>query len=282
MPGPFGDVPKAHEDALRRNTRSRGISAPPPIRRSPRLAGIPADSDFVLSSKRFFTPEGLGIHSTVVFDRKKGEWRGEWAYRVNKNTRKKPFFPGQIIQAFDAHPQTVLDKTLDDPCIAQVAAGPVFAKVRAMIVINLTADGIFCLPMYTSKPGKSKPAQRLAEMASICDDNKWKGRTPWAGQPLQMTIYSPRDSPNRSLIELLQPVHVLSASRIIPIGFISGGEYARLMRLLHHKETQARAAAFHVYGETYLPITGWAPKPRIHRPYPKAKANMHNRTGMRW
>ena len=282
MPGPFGDVPKALEDALRSTTRSRGRSAPPPVRRSLRLAGVPADSDFGLSSQRFFTPEGLEIHSTIVFDRKKGEWSGEWAYRVNKNTRKKPFFPGQIIQAFDAHPQTVLDKTLDDPCIAQVAAGPVFAKMRAMIVINLTADGMSCLPMYTSKPDKSKPAQKLAEMASICDDNEWKGRTSWAGQPLQMTIYSLGDWPHRSLIELLQPVHVLSVSRIIPIGYISGGEYARSMRLLHHKETQARTAAFRVYGEQYLPITRWAPKPRIHKPYSKAKTNMHNRTGMRW
>lgn len=282
MPGPFGTVPKALEEALRRTTRSRGTSVPPSTRRSPRLAGIPVDSDYGLSSKHNFTPEGIEIHSTVVFNRTKGDWCGEWAYRVNPRTRKKAFFPGQIIQAFDAHPQTVLNKTLDDPEVAQVAAGPVFAKMRAMIVINLTADGIFCLPMYTWKPGKSKSKQRLAEMASICDDSAWKGRTFWAGQPLRMTVSKLEDGPQRSLIDLLQPVHVLSVSRIIPIGFISGGEYARLMRLLHHKETQARAAAFHVYGETYLPVTGWKPTPGINKPYSKAKANMYSRTGMRW
>lgn len=282
MPGPFGDVPKTLDDALRRTTRSRGISAPPPIRRSLRLAGIPAESDFGLMTKHHHTPEGVEIHSTIAFDRKKGEWRGEWAYRVNKNSRKKAFFPGQIIQAFDAHPQTVLDKTLDDPEIAQVAAGPVFAKMRAMIVINLTADGLFCLPMYTSKPNKSKPKERLAEMASICDDSAWKGRTPWAGKPLRMTVFSAPNSPQRSLIELLQPVYVPSVSRIISIGYISGGEYARLMRLLHYKETRARAAAFHVYGQSYFPMTGWRPTPNIHKPYSIFKQRMHNRTDMRW
>ena len=174
MPGPFGYIPKAVADGLRRSTRSRGSSVPP-VRRSPRLAGVPAESDLGLSMKHHWTPEGYEVRSSVVYNKKTRLWCGEWAYRVTQHTRKKKFFPGQIIQAFDAHPQTVLDKTLDDPEVARVAAGPVFAKMRAMIVINLTVDGMFCLPMYTWKPDKKRPAARLAEMASICDDNQWNG-----------------------------------------------------------------------------------------------------------
>jgi hypothetical protein len=66
------------------------------------------------------------------------------------------------------------------------------------------------------------------------------------------------------------------------IGYMSGGEYARLMRLLTYKETQARTSAFQVYGEPYFPSFMWRPTPVRGRPYSLAKTRMHHETHMRW
>jgi hypothetical protein len=123
----FGHTPGGH-------ARPSHIASVPPIRRSARLAGEPPDCDLALYRCDYWTPEGLWIESTRVHNRTKRRWEGDWAYRVNKNTRKKVFFPGQIVLATDPHPQTILSRTLDDPEVAQTVCGPISAKLRAMII----------------------------------------------------------------------------------------------------------------------------------------------------
>lgn len=259
-------------------------SAPPSVQRSARLAGEPAGSGLSLSRQKFLTPEGIEVDSLVVYDGDTDEWKGDWAYRVNKNTRKKAFFPGQIIMAIDSHPNTVLeDSPLTSEDIEQTACAPIFAKMRAMIVIHLTYNGLLCLPMYTYKD-QTMPHARCQEVASITNNSKWSGVTPWAGFPLRMKVSGPGQSgPRNAFIELLQPVHVLPASRIIPIGYMTGGEYARLMRLLTYTETHTRAEAFWVYKEAYVPDWKWKPTPGPYwKKYSLFKNRMDKKTDMRW
>jgi hypothetical protein len=276
--GPFGPIPRG---LLRSGSPSRGTSVPP-LRRSARLAGEPPDHEFGLWVKHGWTPEGIEIDSTVKVNRKTGTLHGDWAYRVNKHSRRKAFYPGQIILATDAHPQTVLDKKLDDPNVAQTACGPTFAKLRAMIVIYHTFNGLLCLPMYTVNEGVTLPAARYAELASISNDKRWDGKTPWASLPLRMKVWGGKTPIQYSLVELLRPVHVLTASRIIDIGFMCGGEYAKLLRLHLYRELMAKRMAYQTYQETYSPSLEWQPTRGQRQPFTVAENRMQHKTHMRW
>jgi hypothetical protein len=195
----FGHTPGGH-------ARPSQTASVPPIRRSARLAGEPPDCDLALYRCDYWTPEGLWIESTRVHNRMKRRWEGDWAYRVNKNTRKKAFFPGQIVMATDPHPQTLLNRTLDNPEVAQTACGPISAKLRAMIVINNKSSGMLCLPMYTHSHNNNLSPARYEELVSISRNYSWAGKTPWAGPPLHMTLRG--KWAENSLIELLQSVHI--------------------------------------------------------------------------
>lgn len=276
--GPFGPIPKA---LLRSGNPSRSTSVPP-LRRSARLAGEPPDHEFGLCVTHGWTPEGIEIDSTVKFNRKTGTVHGDWAYRVNKYSRRKAFYPGQIIQATDAHPQTILDKKLDDPNVAQTACGPIFAKLRAMVVLHHTFNGLLCLPMYTVKEGVTLPAARYEELASISDDKKWIGKTPWAGPPLRMKVWGGQPENQYSTIELLLPVHVLITSRITNIGYMCGGEYAKLLKLHLYRELMAKRMAYQAYSETYTPSLTWRPTPGRKEKLTAAEQRMQYKTHMRW
>jgi hypothetical protein len=275
MTGHFAHKVKAIGGA--RVSRSASV---PPTRRSARLAGEPPDHDLSLSRSDYWTPEGLYIESTVVHNRTKGRWEGDWAFRVKKESRKKAFYLGQIVMATDPHPQTILSRKLTDREVAQTICGPISAKMRAMVVINLTCNGLLCLPMYTHSKNNNLSQARYEELVSISQSYTWPGKTPWAGLPLHMTLRG--NYASISFIELLQPVHILAESSINDIGFIPGGEFAKLMRLLTYRETQARKTAFQVYGEPYIPSFMWKPTPGKRTPYTPAKGRMQNQTLMRW
>lgn len=273
---PFGHTLKSIASAKMRPSRDASV---PPVRRSARLAGESPENDLGLSEQTSTTPEGVEVKSLVILNRAKGTWEGDWAYRVDKNTRKKAFYPGQIIQAIDPHPQTYLNVELHDKNIGQTACAPIFAKMRAMIVLHRTYDGLLCLPMYTHKHKKKLARAKYDQLVSISNDKKWDGKTPWAGPPLRMRV---SDHSQHSLIELLQPVHVRAESRIIPVGYMCGGEYAKLVKLLTYKEIEARQTAFKVYGEKYSPDLEWQPTPGKDTQYTPVEQRMQSRTHMRW
>lgn len=85
---------------------------------------------------------------------------------------------------------------------------------------------------------------KCIEIAGI-SDVKWPGITPRTGDPLQMKVSAQR----RSFIELLQPAHVRTESRIITIRFTTGGECTTLIRLIVYVEHQTRVGACWVYGQ---------------------------------
>jgi hypothetical protein len=151
--------------------------------------------------------------------------------------------------------------------------------MRAMIVLHNTYNGLLCLPMYTHNKRKKLLPAKYDQLVSITNDKKWDGKTPWAGPPLKMHV---PDQLQHSLIELLQPVHVRAESRIMAIGYMCGGEYAKLVKLLTYKEIEARTTAFKVYGEKYIPELGWQPTPGKDNPYTDVEQRMQCRAYMRW
>jgi hypothetical protein len=110
---------------------------------------------------------------------------------------------------------------------------------------------MLCLSMYTHSKNNNLLQARYGELVSISQTYTWSGKTPWAGIPLHMTLRG--NTADNSFIELLQPLHILAESSVNDIGFMPGGEYAKLMRLLTYRETEARKTAFQVDGEPYIP-----------------------------
>ncbi|CAD0083546.1 unnamed protein product [Aureobasidium vineae] len=92
-------------------------------------------------------------------------------------------------------------------------------------------------------------------------------------------MYGGSQYANNSFVELCQPVHVLAQSGIKDIGYISGEEYARLIRLLEYKENEARRDAFQLYQAQYFTNQMWTPGARFRSFH---KAQMHRVTDMRW
>lgn len=253
----------------------------PPLRRSARLAGEPPGHEWELRYEKF-SQNGVVVERRVKWNRYESKSHGDWAYRVDKNTRKKAFFPGQLILAMDPHPQTVLTKSLDDKEVAQTDCGPLHAKMRPMVVINNTQNGVLCLPMTTLSTTARLSETRMRELVSISRGFPADGLTPWAGRPLHMTMYGGGEYPEGSFTDLCQPVHVLAQSRIKNVGYISGGEYAKLIRLLAYKENEARRAAFLLYEAQYFPNQMWAPEGILRRPKSAAKVRMSQVVRMRW
>lgn len=253
----------------------------PSLRRSARIAGEPPGHKWELRYEKNLQ-NGVVVERNVKWSKYEFKSYGDWAYRVDKNTRKKAFFPGQLILATDPHPQTILSKTLEDKEIAQTDYGPVHAKMRIMVVINNTQNGVLCLPMTTLSTTARLSQARMRELVSISRGFSTHGGTPWAGRPLHMTLYGSGQYSENAYIDLCQPVHVLAQSRIKDVGYISGGEYARLVRLLAYKENEARRAAFLLYEAQYFPNQMWAPEGDRRRPKSAAKRRMNQIVRMRW
>ena len=70
---PFGHTLKTLGTKV---TPSRATSLPP-VRRSARLAGEPPDHGLLLSEQTATTPEGVVVHSRVVYNKVKGTWEGD-------------------------------------------------------------------------------------------------------------------------------------------------------------------------------------------------------------
>lgn len=201
---------------------------------------------------------------------------------MDKYSRRKAFYPGQLILATDPHPQTVLSRKLDDGEVAQTDCGPINAKMRHMVVINNTSNGVLCLPMSTLSSVAQLPEARMRELVSVSRNWPAQGPTPWAGRPLHMVMYGGGRYAENSFIDLCQPIHILAQSRIKDVGYISGGDYARLIRLLTYKENKARRDAFLLYEAQFFPNQMWQPDVNRTRPRSANKARMDKITRMRW
>lgn len=262
----------------------RAPSAPPGPRVSRRLRGLPPSDEFTLyEARQYIHYMNVNVRKKIKYNLAKREDLGEWAYRVDRRNQRQHFFPGQIILAVHAHPQTVLDKAFNDQDVATTHQSPVAAKMRVMVVLHETFTGLLCLPMYTHQSSTPLPPARWAEMVSISHNLTWQGNTRWAGLPLRMTIHNTQYA-HDSFIHLTEPIHVQLESRICDVGYMSGGEYCRLMDLLQYKEDELRNQAFALYGGTYdkHALHSWQPTPGQRLNNTRLQSTMNSFAQMRW
>ncbi|CAD0043245.1 unnamed protein product [Aureobasidium pullulans] len=98
-----------------------------------------------------------------------------------------------------------------------------------------------------------------------------------------MTIHNTQYA-HDSFIHLTEPIHVQLESRICDVGYMSGGEYCRLMDLLQYKEDELRNQAFALYGSTYNKhaLHSWQPTPGQRLNNTRLQSTMNSFAQMRW
>lgn len=210
--------------------------------------------DFKKEEVQGRTPEGVVTHKLFKVHAKAAIRRlwGKYAERGPEH-----FFPGQIIRATDATPQTFAQIPLDDPYTAVHKEGPIYAKNRPMVVLWKTERELLCLPIRSlkhSKKNMSDKPERWQEFFSITtpDDKHWKGDTPWAGRPLIFTAIDDKSEKlgPRTYVELARPVSVQMQSELCPnLGRLSGGDYCRLMQAYAYAQALYKEKAFEEYGQ---------------------------------
>jgi hypothetical protein len=211
-------------------------------------------ADFIKSQSTDTTPEGVISHLLWKINNTTSESK-LWGFAAER--RAEHFYPGQIIRAMDAIPQTFYDASINDPFTASHKEGPVFAKMRPMVVLWKTNREILCLPfrsLSNSSLNFDKEPKRWYEFISLTtgDDKDWKGMTPWAGRPLTCIATKTSDviPHKRSYIQLTKPISLQMQSNVqMTCGRLSGDDYCRLAEAYMYSQTQYKQEAFAEYGE---------------------------------
>jgi hypothetical protein len=211
-------------------------------------------ADFIKNLTTGTTTEGVVSHllwkiNNITSDSKL------WGFSAER--KAEHFYPGQIIRAMDAIPQTYYDAPLNDPFTASHKEGPVFAKMRPMVVLWKTNREILCLPFRSlskSSLNFDKEPERWQGFISstTADDKDWKGMTPWAGPPLIRIATKISDvvPHKRSYIQLTRPISLQMQSNIqLTCGRLSGEDYCRMVEAYMYSQTQYKQEAFAEYGE---------------------------------
>ncbi|KAI5271142.1 hypothetical protein E4T47_05513 [Aureobasidium subglaciale] len=178
---------------------------------------------------------------------------GNWA--VSAEWELEDFYPGQIIIAPHAYSVTdILAKwNPEGGEIAMTKAGPFGGKMRYMVVLWTTAQGLFCIPMFTIQRGfNSIPQERRENYVTMVTEDVHEGfdnPTPWAGHPIIMTINpkiaSTENSSPVSYAELSRPCSINKFHYLVPnVGSLDGDEYLRLLSLFKLKLDTWLAGAF--------------------------------------
>jgi hypothetical protein len=154
----------------------------PPLPGTWEASGIPeTPSDFIKELDVGKTKEGVPCHSLWKIHKNTTQ-KKLWGF----SAERKPghFYPGQVIRAMDAIPQTWYSAPIDDTCTTFHRDGPVYAKRRPFVVLWKTKRELLCLPIRSlanSTDNFDKDQGRWHEFISVTSvENKaWKGRTPW-------------------------------------------------------------------------------------------------------
>jgi hypothetical protein len=178
-----------------------------------------------------------------------------WGFAAER--KAEHFYPGQIIRAMDATPQTFYNAPIDEPFTAVHKEGPVFAKMRPMVILWKTNLEILCLPLRSLSNGSlsfEKNPKRWFEFISVTTavDKEWEGKTPWAGPPLTRIATKLSDviPDKRCYIHLTRPISLQMQSDMqMNCGRLSGEDYCRLVEAYMYSQTQYKQEAFAEYGE---------------------------------
>lgn len=195
---------------------------------------------------------------TDPFDDSKTTNIGLWTdkRRVGPNVVR----PGDVIRATYSVAQNNTDQVYPSPYIRVFRHGPVYSKIRPLVVLWNTDDGMLCLPLYSAEWLK-RPSTKvfwkagfMTVVTETCDKPAdWEGYTPENGKPLNMTV-SPGvpHLKSESFVNIDRPV-AISRSEAVQYqqARFSRESYVRLMEVYTHRENERKEEAFRDLGLQY-------------------------------
>ncbi|KAK6000652.1 hypothetical protein QM012_003377 [Aureobasidium pullulans] len=168
--------------------------------------------------------------------------------------------PGDVIRATYSVAQNNTDQVYPNPYIRTFRHGPVYSKVRPMVVLWNTDEGMLCLPLYSAEWSKRPSTKEfwkagfMTVVTETCDQPAdWEGYTPENGKPLSM-IVSPGvpHLKSESFVSIDRPV---SISRFEAVHYkqakFTRESYVRLMEAYTHRENERKEEAFKDLGLQY-------------------------------
>lgn len=176
--------------------------------------------------------------------------------RVGPNVVK----PGDVIRATYSVAQNNTDVVYPNPNIRVFRHGPVYSKMRPLVVLWSTDNGMLCLPLYSCewlKRPTTKDFWKAGFMTVIteeCDEPaNWEGYTPENGKPLSM-IVSP-GVPHlkcESFVSIDRPVSISRSEAVqYKQAKFTRESFVRLMEVYTHRENERKEEAFRDLGLKY-------------------------------
>ncbi|KAH0367348.1 hypothetical protein KCU65_g4652, partial [Aureobasidium melanogenum] len=176
--------------------------------------------------------------------------------RVGPNVVK----PGDVIRATYSVAQNNTDQVYPSPYIRVFRHGPVYSKVRPLVVLWKTDEGMLCLPLYSAewlKRPTTKDFWKAGFMTVLTEDcdqpSDWEGYTPENGKPLNMTV-SPGVQPlkSESFVSIDRPVSISRSEAVqYQQAKFTRESFVRLMEVYTHRENERKEEAFKDLGLQY-------------------------------
>ncbi|KAG9835930.1 hypothetical protein KCU98_g4633, partial [Aureobasidium melanogenum] len=165
--------------------------------------------------------------------------------------------PGDVIRATYSVAQNNTDQVYPSPYIRVFRHGPVYSKVRPLVVLWNTDEGMLCLPLYSAewlKRPTTKDFWKAGFMTIVtqsCDKPQdWEGYTPENGKPLNM-IVSPNVQPLKaeSFVNIDRPVSISRSEAVqYQQAKFTRESFVRLMEVYTHRENERKEEAFRDLG----------------------------------
>lgn len=177
---------------------------------------------------------------------------GIWAeYR---NAQREHFLPGQIIRAPHPIQHNNSDPKYPDWMVRMYRAGPIHCKIRPMIILWTTNDGVMCAPMFSCKTWMKNKTKRavlcgrvdeLMAVTTVRFDRDWTTYTEQFGAPLQMEAVDDANMLDHSYVDIARLVYVSRTDRVLyNQGQLDRESFVRLMEVVDRRQTEHKQAAF--------------------------------------
>lgn len=173
--------------------------------------------------------------------------------RVGPNVVK----PGDVIRATYSVAQNNTEQVYPSPYIRVFRHGPVYSKVRPLVVLWNTDEGMLCLPLYSAewlKRPTTKDFWKAGFMTIVTQScgqpQDWEGYTPENGKPLNM-IVSPNVQPLKaeSFVNIDRPVSISRSEAVqYQQAKFTRESFVRLMEVYTHRENERKEEAFRDLG----------------------------------
>lgn len=195
-----------------------------------------------------------GVRSWIVDVTNPGNPERIGVWGEYRDAERKDFMPGQILWA--PHPIQNNAKTpkYPDNMVRMYRAGPIHCKIRPMVILWTTNDGVMCAPMFscgswieneTKRANLSEHLDELMAVTTVRFDREWRTYTEQFGAPLQMEAVKGAKMANHSYVDIARLVYVSRTDRVLyNQGKLDRESFVRLMEVVDRRQTERKRVAF--------------------------------------